>query len=231
MAQSGVTVQRYLEGRRNEGVRQLLSSYVHHAGRFNIYFRPDAKERWTWVPQFIPWNSFHMKIEKGKLQPLVKPRDDDDYIDSFACGDPEALKELLKLPNLCGLLEAGQAKVALIEDDGSKSLLSTLEEITYSSEALTFILHRKEHPHLFLLLGEKVPNDVLRKAGKVVSAFQREYQKRSHAGRPAKLGKLTAAFKKLREPGTLKQKATEEGGKFFSQQAYLSKLKNELTKS
>jgi hypothetical protein len=104
------------------------------------------------------------------------------------------------VPELQNAIDEGAARFVQIEDDSFSTVLSELEEFAYSPDAITFIVHQGEHPHLFCLMGEAVTQPQLRAALPAVSAILRKYYNRGKAGRPRDRVREKKAQNLLRKP-------------------------------
>ncbi len=174
------SVRRFLIGAPDSNTRQTLESYLRYVGRFGVLLK-----RRNRTPRFepyalIPWGStFHVRIRRGQLEPIVPhPDSEEPYVYLFE-SDPKRVPKYLKK-----LIQSGQAKFVEIDDEDGSTILTRLELFAYYPEGITFVVHRAEQPYLICLVGEKVTNEIWRKANKAVTAFQNELVGKGRAGRP-----------------------------------------------
>jgi hypothetical protein len=121
---------------------------------------------------------FHVRVVEDHLEPAAGMPDDEPFVEYFSRNTLPVVPELQKAIN------EGAAKFVQIEDESFSTMLSELEEFAYDPNAITFIVHQAERPHLFCLMGERVTQPQLRDALPAVSAILRKHYNRGKAGRP-----------------------------------------------
>jgi len=211
----------------HESLRRLFRQYLKYVARFGTVLRVNKRRARIALEYLVPWGStFHVRLGRGRFEPINEVPDDDVPSEYFFESDdvhiPNALRSQMTL---------GTAKFVEIEDDNWTSVLSKLEYFAYYAEGLTFVLHRAEQPYLLCLVGEKVTNELWRRASTVVSAFQRENFNRGKAGRPKDLLRFEKMIKVRKRPGLLKEKLAITGElekNFLSEQAYAARVGKSL---
>jgi len=213
-------------------LRRLFRQYLKYVARFGTVLRLNKRRAVIALEYLIPWGStFHVRLGRGRFEPINEVLDDDVPSEYFFESDD------VQMPNaLRAQVTSGAAKFVEIEDDNWTSVLSKLEYFAYYAEGLTFVLHKAEQPYLLCLVGEKVSNELWRRASKAVSAIHRENFNRGKAGRPADLVRFKKMIKVRKRPGLLKEKLAitgESEKNFLSEQAYSSRvgksLRNQIT--
>jgi len=217
----------FIETFRGDDIRKVLTDYLQFANRFRVCFNFVKKPAHFELRVFPPYGwKFHVKQVKGQLRAMgpVSPEDPDlSEVDYFEASD-------LEVPRAAGeLIKQRLAKFVQIDDESGFSALNDLENFAYFENGITFVLHRADQPYLLCLFGEAVKKETLHAAGKIVSAFQREYYGRK-AGRPPDVGRMKKTFEQLRKPGPMKEKAyaVQTTDKLSSSQAYISRRRNKL---
>ena len=105
------------------------------------------------------------------------------------------------------LVDAKAAKFVQIDDVEGASVLDDIENFAYYGDGVTFIVHHGAHPYLFCLVGEKATKALWDKAGKSITAFQRQFG-RGKGGRPTtNVGLKKTIGEALKQPGRKKEKA------------------------
>ena len=193
-------VQRFLDATPSK-MAALLRKYVRYASRFEVYFvRRQNSFEWRVMPEF-GWK-FRVNQRNGRLEATGHVPEDSppsDYFEAPTLQIPAAFQ---------ALVDAKAAKFVQIDDVEGASVLDDIENFAYHSDGLTFIVHNGAHPYLFCLVGEKATKALWDKAGKSITAFQRQFGRGKGGRRPefARRGKIRSA---LAQPGRKKQKAVE----------------------
>jgi hypothetical protein len=107
------------------------------------------------------------------------------------------------------LIESHEAKYVRIDESSGCSVLNDIESFAYHADGVTLLLHDAERPYLYCLFGEKATKELLDRAGKAVSAFQRDHYDRGKGGRPANLVRRKTVRELLNRPGSMKEKAAQ----------------------
>jgi hypothetical protein len=193
----------YLKGRQfvnqiqGSALRAALLRYLEYASRFGVYMvRRARKERTKFaVRGIVPiGEKFHVRVVEDHLEPAAGMPKDEPFVEYFSDDTLPVVPELQKAIN------EGAARFVQIEDDSFSTILSELEEFACSPDAITFIVHRAERPHLFCLMGEAVTQPQLRAVLPAVSAFLRKHYNRGKAGRPRDRVREKKAQNLLRKP-------------------------------
>ncbi len=178
----------------------LLKRYVRYTSRFGVYFvRKRNSFEWRLMPEF-GWK-FSVNQSNGRLEARAHVPEGSPYTDYFEA-------PTLQIPAFQALIDEKKAKFVQIDDVAGASVLDDIENFAYHSDGLTFIVHNGAHPYLYCLVGEKTTKALWDKAGKCITAFQRQFG-RGRGWRPpefARRGKIRDA---LAQPGRKKQKAVE----------------------
>jgi hypothetical protein len=171
----------FLEQIQGSALRATLLRYLEYASRFGVYMvRRARKERTKFaVLGIVPrGEKFHVRVVEDHLEPAAGMPEDEPFVEYFASDT------LPVVPELQSVIDKGAARFVQIEDDSFSTILSELEEFAYSPNAITFIVHRAERPHVLCLMGERVTQPQLHAALPAVSAILRKYYNRGKAGRP-----------------------------------------------
>jgi hypothetical protein len=173
--------QQFVDRIPGSALRAALLRYLEYASRFGVYMvRRARKERTKFaVRGIVPrGEKFHVRVVEDHLEPAAGMPEDEPFVEYFASDT------LPVVPELQNVIDKGHARFVLIEDDSFSTILSELEEFAYSPDAITFIVHRAERPHLVCLVGERVSQPQLRASLPAVSAILRKHYNRGKAGRP-----------------------------------------------
>jgi hypothetical protein len=216
----------YLSCLQDKELKKVLRRYVRFANRFHVIFLLRRKKRHFRPIELLPSEAkFHVQMTNGQLAPLRATYDEEPIDASFQSNQ-------MRLPKPVELvISSGEAKCVQIEDKDGSSVLSTLESFAYFAEGITFIVHQRERPYLFCIVGEKVTNALWRKASRAVSALLHRHHGRERAGRPKDLQKWRKTRRLLKKPGPKKAAAVELAGKAQNvptQQSYISRHLKEL---
>ena len=179
-------------------LRAALLRYLEYASRFGVYMvRRARKERTKFaVRGIVPrGEKFHVRVVEDHLEPATGMPEGEPFVEYFSSDT------LPVVPELQNVIDKGAARFVQIEDDLFSTILSELEEFAYSPDAITFIVHRAERPHVFCLIGERVTQPQLRAALPAVSAILRKHYNRGKAGRPRDRVREKKAQNLLRKPG------------------------------
>jgi hypothetical protein len=222
-------VRHFLSKAPDEKTRRTFEAYVRYVARFGVLLK-----RRNTVPHFhpyplVPWGStFHVRIKKAQLLPVVPhPGGDEPYVYFFE-SDPKSAPPYLRKP-----IKSGEVKFVEIDDEDSSSVLTRLESFAYYSEGITFMVHNAEQPYLFCLIGEKVTNDIWRNANTAVTAFQRALVGKGKAGRKADVKRLKQILRMRKQQVSQKEIAAalshgDYAKDFRSSQAYLNYIEKAL---
>jgi hypothetical protein len=178
----------------------LFKRYVQYSSRSNVYFvRKRNSFEWRLMPEF-GWkfrvNQSNGRLEAGAHVPEGSPASD--YFEAPNLQIPQAFQTLI---------DGKEAKFVQIDDVSGASVLDDIENFAYHSDGLTFIVHNAAHPYLFCLVGEKATKALWDKAGKGITAFQRQFG-RGKGGRPTTTVGLKKTIREaLKQPGRKKEKA------------------------
>lgn len=197
-------------------VQDALRAYIRYASTHGVYFvRRKGLFEWKVAPSSIA-RKFLAKLVDGRLDPVVAmPADDEgahyfevpglpvwpavqDLIDESTTQQGENKKDDEKI----------EIKFIEIQDTTGNSVLNDIEFIAPEVDGVTIILHRAERPYLVVMFGENVKKKPLQKLGKVVSAFQDEYE-RGRAGRPTDIQTLKNTIAAVAKGGPLKDMELE----------------------
>jgi hypothetical protein len=210
-------------------LRRILEDYIVFSNRFRVQFRLNGNT--PSVKALVlgpPGKKFHVKLVGAHLEPVRnQPLPDEPYSDFFE------VENFAVLPEIQELIDRGDATFVQIEDSDGYSLLKDLEGFAYKDDGVAFLLHRAEQPYLLCLFGEKANKQLLARAGKGLSAFQREFFQRGQGGRPRKMQKLKDALELEKKYGSTKSKAIDlvgDASKSKAGEVYLSKLRGKLKK-
>jgi hypothetical protein len=211
-------------------LRRLLEDYIIFSNRFRVQFmlngNPPSIKALVLGP---PGKKFHVKVVGAHLEPIRKqPLPDEPYSDFFEA------ENFAVLPEIQELIDRGDATFVQIEDSGDYSLLKDLESFAYKDDGVAFLFHRAEQPYLLCLFGEKANKQLLARAGKGISAFQREFFRRAQGGRPRNMEKLKNAMELETKSGSTKAKAidlTNDVSKSKAAEVYLAKLRSKLRRN
>jgi len=178
----------------------LLKRYVRYASRFDVYFvRRNNAFEWRVMPEF-GWK-FRVNQRNGRLEATGHVPEDSpptDYFEAPTLQIPAAFQTLI---------DEKAAKFVQIDDVSGASVLNDIENFAYNSDGLTFIVHNGQHPYLYCLVGEKATKALWDKAGKSITAFQRQFG-RGKGGRPTtNVGLEKTIREALKQPGRKKEKA------------------------
>jgi hypothetical protein len=200
----------------------LLKKYVRYASRFGVYFvRRKNSFEWRLMPE--PGWKFRVNQSNGRLQasahvPEGSPASD--YFQAPTLQIPQAFQTLI---------DGREAKFVQIDDVSGASVLNDIENFGYHGEGITFVVHNAERPYLYCLVGEKATKALWDKAGKSITAFQRQFG-RGKGGRPTTtVGRKKTIREALKQPGRKKEKAVRLMSDIAtaSGQSYLSRIKKE----
>lgn len=226
-------IRQLLPRSKNKQVRGALWRYVRYVARFRVLLVLKAgKKRLRFEVRPIPEvNKFHVGLVRGRLVAIRPAHADAHYLDFFESATIEAPRRIQR--ELQKQIKSGVAKFLRIDDGHGYSVLKELEGFAYYPEGVTYILHMAEQPYLYCLIGEKVSKEDVRRAGVVVSAFQRECYRRGTAGRPPKLDRWRKVITSERKPGQVKRKAWslwEDQGEqdLIIKQVYMSRIRKKL---
>jgi hypothetical protein len=178
----------------------LFRKYVRYANSFDVYFvrRRDSFE-WRVMPEF-GWK-FRVNQSNGRLEASAHVPEDSpltDYFEAPTLQIPAAFQTLI---------DGKAAKFVQIDDVSGGSVLDDIENFAYYGGGVTFIVHNGEHPYLYCLVGEKTTKALWDKAGKSITAFQRQFG-RGKGGRPTtNVGLRKTIREALKQPGRKKEKA------------------------
>jgi hypothetical protein len=192
-------LRRFMDGTPSR-MAALLRRYVEYASRFGVYFvhKRDSFE-WRLMPEF-GWK-FRVNQSNGRLEASAHVPEDSpltDYFEAPTLQIPAAFQTLI---------DERKAKFVQIDDISGASVLDDIENFGYHSDGITFIVHNGTHPHLFCLVGEKTTKALWDKAGKSITAFQRQFG-RGRGGRPTtNVGLKKTIREALKQPGRKKEKA------------------------
>ena len=187
----------FLHQIRGSALRAALFRYLEYASRFGVYMvRRARRERTKFaVRGIVPkGEKFHVRVVEDHLEPAAGMPEDEPFVEYFSRDTLPVVRELQNA------IDEGAARFVQIEDDSFSTVLSELEEFAYDPDAITFIVHRAERPHLFCLMGERVTQPQLRDALPAVSAILRKYYDRGKAGRPRDRVRERKAQNLLRKP-------------------------------
>lgn len=192
-------VQRFL-GATPPKMAALLRKYVRYASRFEVYFlRRQNSFDWRVMPEF-GWK-FRVNQRNGRLEATGHVPEDSsptDYFEAPTLQIPAAFQ---------ALIDAKAAKFLQIDDVEGASVLNDIENFGYHSDGISFIVHNGAHPYLYCLVGEKATKALWDKAGKSITAFQRQFG-RGRGGRPTtNVGLRKTIHEALKQPGRKKEKA------------------------
>lgn len=160
-------INKFLSSISDKQTRDAIAAYPRYVARFGVLMK-----LWQKAPHFRPYplsscgSVFSVRLKNGEFLPAGHyPGGDDPYI-YFYESDPANAPEFFQ-----SLIESGAAKFVEIDDQDKSSLFTRLELFAYSSETITFLIHRAEQPYLFCLIGGDVTNSTWRGANKAISAF------------------------------------------------------------
>jgi hypothetical protein len=211
-------VQRFLDATPPK-MAALLRKYVHYASRFNVYFvRRQNSFEWRVMPEF-GWK-FRANQRDGRLEASGHVPEDSppsDYFEALTLEIPVAFQTLM---------DEKAAKFVQIDDVSGASVLNDIENFAYHSDGITFIVHNAERPYLYCLVGEKATKALWDKAGKGITAFQRQFG-RGKGGRPkTNVGLEKTIREALKQPGRKKEKAVQLMSSIAtaSGQSYISRV-------
>jgi hypothetical protein len=203
------------------GIQDVLEKYIRYSSRFGVYF---VCRKQQFELRYLPTNGwkFHVKQVDGRLEPLHAVHQEDDAAGYFES------QELNVQPQIQSLIDSHEVKYVRIDDSSGCSVLNDVESFADHPEGITLVLHNAERPYLFCLYGEKVSKELLDRAGKAISAFQREHYERGKGGRPANLDRRKQTRELLKQPGRMKDKAAlvETTENISSSQSYVSRVRN-----
>jgi hypothetical protein len=194
-------VQRFLDGTPPK-MAALLRKYVRYASRFNVYFvRRQNSFEWRVMPEF-GWK-FRVNQRDGRLEASGHVPEDSppsDYFEAPTLQIPVAFQTLI---------DERAAKFLQIDDVSGASVLNDIESFASHNDGITFIVHNAERPYLYCLVGEKATKALWDKAGKGITAFQRQFG-RGQGGRPTtNVGLKKMIHEALKQPGRKKEKAVQ----------------------
>jgi hypothetical protein len=203
-------------------IQDVLEKYIRYTSRFGVHFVHQGQEFKMRYLSIYGWK-FHVQLKDGRLEPLQSVPPDDEAAAYF---ESEELKVPQQIQELIG---SEQAKYVCIDDSSGYSILNELESFAYHPEGITLILHNAERPYLLCIYGENASKELLHRAGKAVSAFQREHYGRGKGGRPADVKRRKKISELLEEPGSLKEKAgqVDTTGYISSSQSFVSRVRKE----
>jgi hypothetical protein len=178
----------------------LLKRYVRYASRFDVCFvRRNNAFEWRLMPD-SGWK-FRVNQRNSRLEATGHVPEDSpltDYFEAPTLQIPAAFQVLI---------DEKAAKFLQIDDVEGASVLDDIENFAYNSDGITFIVHNGEHPYLYCLVGEKATKALWDKAGKSITAFQRQFG-RGKGGRPTtNVGLRKTIREALKQPGRKKEKA------------------------
>jgi hypothetical protein len=178
----------------------LLKRYVRYASRFDVCFvRRNNAFEWRLMPD-SGWK-FRVNQRNSRLEAIGHVPEDSpltDYFEAPTLQIPAAFQVLI---------DEKAAKFLQIDDVEGASVLDDIENFAYNSDGITFIVHNGEHPYLYCLVGEKATKALWDKAGKSITAFQRQFG-RGKGGRPTtNVGLRKTIREALKQPGRKKEKA------------------------
>lgn len=225
--QKWVGIRGFLTNSRDTKLRRTLRRYVSFSARFGLILNLREKQEHHFEEHLlVPWASiFHVILKQNRFYAVGRHDSEERLVRFEAKG--------LEIP---GVLQAQineeVARFLQIEDKTHTSVLSDIEQFAYHSEGVTFVLHRAEQPYLYLLVGEKTTNKVLRKAARVVIAFQRDLFKREKAGRPPSTDSMKKGITARQSGRPLKEEAANMAGEtakdVAAKQVFLSRLGSKL---
>jgi hypothetical protein len=193
----------FLNSVRGVDTRAALNRYLAYAGRFRVLLRFRKGSTPHFKPEsLIPYGRrFKATIVDGHLETEgAIPAD-------FPIYDYMETEKLSVSMEAEELIDSGEVIFVQLRDSSGFSVLNELENLAYDESALTFIQHEAEQPYLFCLFGERVNKEKLARAGKVISAFQKEFYHRAKGGRPMNTAKFKEAAELDEKPGPSKVKA------------------------
>jgi hypothetical protein len=193
-------LRRFLDGTPSK-MAALFKRYVQYASRFNVHFvRRKNSFQWRLMPEF-GWK-FRVNQSNGRLEASAHVPEDSpvtDYFEAPTLQIPAAFQ---------ALIDEKKAKFVQIDDVSGASVLNDIENFGYHGEGITFIVHSAERPYLYCLVGEKTTKALWDKAGRSITAFQRQFG-RGKGGRPPEFARRGKIREALAQPGRKKQKAVE----------------------
>jgi hypothetical protein len=229
-------------GTSNVVAREILANYVRYVDRFRVELNPCSHSKRD-SPDFDLFASlksyshaprgwrFEARITKGRIEPL-ETIPEPVFEEMFRCLAEGPLTEAEYLAKKTG------AKVIVLQDDESASLLTQIERVAYDPDTLTFVVHRNRgQSYLLCMIGEGSPTDKRwRDAAPVVTAFRKYLYDRNLAGRRvdrehmqhvAATGSLSHG--ELQHVVKLPRDEARHGGRgFYSAEQYESRARKKL---
>ena len=171
-----------------------LASYVEFVLRFGVRFKfHSTATHFREENLALIARKFHGRILKGQLVPVMtSDHDEEAEFHNF-------ISDALELPErLENEFNTVPVRWFRIDDPRGNSLLSQIEEVSYSVDQITFIHHNSARNVLYCIIGENTSDDTWKAAGKIRAKFQQETYGTATRGRKPNTIKRAEQYEALR---------------------------------